>query len=62
MANDRTRHAGPERRQVAAMQGYDHAYFGRTDSISRKQATTFITSVGHDRDRLDVPAPNLKGT
>ena len=44
-----------------AGQGYDVTYFARKHGLSRQQARELIRKVGHDRDKLNEAAAELKG-
>lgn len=41
-------------------QGYDITYFARKHGISRQQAREVMRKVGHDRDKLNAAAEELK--
>lgn len=43
-------------------QGYDVTYFARKHRISKPQARELIRKYGHDRDRLNQAAIELKST
>jgi hypothetical protein len=43
-----------------AGQGYDVTYFARKHGLTRQQARDLIRKLGHDRDRLNQAAAELK--
>lgn len=45
-----------------AGQGYDPTYFARKHGISKQQARELIKKVGHDRDKLNEAAAQLKAS
>lgn len=45
-----------------AGQGYDVTYFARKHRISKPQARELIRKYGHDRDRLNQAAIELKSS
>lgn len=45
-----------------AGQGYDVTYFARKHGISKPQARELMRRLGHDRDKLNAAAKELKET
>ena len=51
-----------DRSRTYAGQGYDPTYLARKHGISKQQARDLIRKVGHDRDKLNEAAANLKAS
>jgi hypothetical protein len=60
MADNKTKTGASDRRQVAAGEGYEVAYFASKHDISAQQARDLIESVGNDREKLNEAAGRLK--
>lgn len=47
-------------RRTYTGQGYDVTYFARKHGLTKQQARDLIKKVGHDRDKLNEAAAELK--
>lgn len=61
MANGQSRPTRPSTGRTYAGQGYDLTYFARKHGLSKQQAREIIRKVGHDRDKLNRAAAELRG-
>lgn len=62
MADDTDQQGAADRRQVAAGEGYEVAYFARKHGLTQKAARALIAEVGNDRDKLDAAASSRRDT
>jgi hypothetical protein len=60
MADDKTKRGAGDRRQVAAGEGYELAYFARKHGLTREQAKGLVAKHGNDRAKLNAAAEKLK--
>lgn len=56
MSDDKTKKGAADRRQVAAGEGYEVAYFARKHGLTRDDAQKLIDRVGNDREKLNAAA------
>lgn len=61
MAKTSSERGGTNLGRTYAGQGYDVTYFARKHGLSRQQARDLIRKIGHDRDKLNQAAAELKG-
>ena len=60
MPDDKSKRGGPDRRRVAANEGYEVTYFARKHKISREQAEKLISRIGNNRAKLNAAADRVR--